>query len=304
MAFQLKPNERTGEGVTRNVRRQIEKAIEYLAGKRAAGVAANDAVFEARKCFKKVRAALRLVREELGNDLYHETNWRFRDAARPLTRLRDAQILVETANKLRQQLVRAIGPGAFAKIRQALLASQEEVNRSVQEEAKALATVQQAATRELEKLAEWKLQGDGWERLEAGLRRVYRTGHRALALAEANLTVANLHELRKQVKYLWHELQLLELTLAEADKALIGQTHALATMLGEDHDLAVLRETLAADPLAYGGHHLLKNAFAVIDKRRQELQRQAFTLAREIYKDPPKVFAGRIGACMQHVEVR
>src|ERR1019366_5884992 len=50
---------------------------------------------EVRKCFKRVRAALRLVREDLGDDAYREENWCLRDAARPLTEVRDAEMLVE-----------------------------------------------------------------------------------------------------------------------------------------------------------------------------------------------------------------
>jgi len=84
MAFQLKANESVGDGITRNVRRQIEKALQHLraAATHQRGAAQNEAVREVRKCFKKVRAALRLVREELGDEAYHEENWFFRDAAR------------------------------------------------------------------------------------------------------------------------------------------------------------------------------------------------------------------------------
>ncbi len=306
MAFQLKANEPLSEGVTRNVRRQIEKALEYLrASPRQSQRQAlpNEAIFEARKCFKKVRAALRLVREELGTELYREKNYCFRDAGRPLTQIRDAQILVEAAGKLRQELAQAIGPGAFAKIRQALAANQKETNRRVLEEEKALAAVERAAARELEKLGEWKLHSEGWSALEAGVGRVYRHCHHALVLTEENRSVENLHELRKQTKYLWHQLQLLELSLGDAEKQLIGETHRLATLLGEDHDLAVLRQTLAADPLAYGGHRVLKSAFGVMDRRREDLEQQALALARKIYQEPAKEFLARIGAGMSCVAV-
>lgn len=306
MAFQLKANEAVGEGVGRNVRKQIEKALEYLRAKPRQSqreVSPSDAIFEARKCFKKVRAALRLVREELGSEFYREKNYCFRDAARPLTQIRDAQILVETVDRLKPQLAQAIGAPALAKIRHALAANQTETNRRVLDEEKALAKVEQVAARELEKLPEWKLQGDGWSAVEPGLGRVFRAGHHALALVEENRSVENLHELRKQVKYLWHHLQLLELWLADAEKKLIAQTHTLATLLGEDHDLAVLRQTLAADPLAYGGHPVLKSAFGVMDRRREELQREALALAREVYKEPAKAFLARIGACRSCAEV-
>ena len=312
MAFELKANEPVGEGITRNVRSQIEKALGYLGTKGVSakrkphpgGSSGNEAVPEVRKCFKKVRAALRLVREDLGDDLYHEENYCFRDAGRPLTLVRDAEVLVETADKLAQQFPGAIEPGAFAKIREALLANRQEVTRRVLDEDKAFAAVEEAAARALARLPGWKIERDGWVAVESGLRHVYRGGHRALALAAEDPSVANLHEWRKQAKYLWHQLQLLGAAWTASEKELVDQTHKLATLLGEDHDLAVLRETLAADPLAYGGHRILKGVFAVIDRRRGELEQQAFDLGHEIYKDVPKAFTSRIEALMNCQEVR
>jgi len=309
MAFELKPNEPVSEGITRNVTNQIEKALGFLCVKtkpgakekpRGSGPAQKEAVPEVRKCFKRVRAALRLVRDELGDDLYREENFCFRDAARPLTEVRDAEVLVETADKLAQRFPKAIEPGAFAKIHEALLANRREVTRRVLDEDRAFAAVKDVATRALAGLPHWRIEHDGWAVLESGLRRVYRTGHRALASAAEDPSVANLHEWRKQAKYLWHQLQLLDAAWTDSQKELVDQAHKLSTLLGEDHDLAVLRETLAADPLAYGGHRILKCVFAVVDRRRMELEQQAFDLGREIYKDPPKVFISRIEALMKY----
>ncbi|MGD1090683.1 MAG: CHAD domain-containing protein [Bryobacteraceae bacterium] len=307
MAFQLKVNESVSDGITRNLRLQIEKALKHLSEKKKPhhrGAPENEAVREVRKCFKRVRAALRLVREELGDDIYREENYCFRDAARPLTEVRDAEVLVEIVDKLAQQFTKAIEPGAFTKIHDALLANRQEVTRRVLAEDRAFAAVKEVATRELAKFSKLTIMHDGWAALEGGLRRVYRTGHHALALAAENPSVENLHELRKQAKYLWHQLQLLEAAWTGTEKDLVDQTHTLTTVLGEDHDLAVLRQTLAADPLAYGGHPILKGVFAVIDRRREQLEQQAFALARGIYKDPPKEFMRRIEASMNYEVVK
>jgi CHAD domain-containing protein len=310
MAFELKVNEPVGNGITRNVKSQIEKSLKYLDAKgepvakhSPAAEPEKDAIGEVRKCFKRVRAALRLAREEFGDDLYHEENWCFRDAARPLTQVRDARVLVETADRLRQQLVHVTGPGAYAKIRAALIANRQDVERLVLEKGKAFAAVAGAATRALARLSDWNLQRDGWAAVGPGLRRTYRQGRRALALAAESPSVARLHEWRKQTKYLWHQLQLLQATWADSEKEMVNRTHQLATLLGEDHDLAVLRETLAADPLTYGGHHILKGVFAVIDQRRSELERQAFALGHEIYQEPPGTFTSRIEGLMHYQEV-
>lgn len=301
MAFELRPKEPVGEGIARNVKAQLEKVLKHAA--EADGETPEyETIGEIRKCFKRVRAALRLAREELGTDLYREENLGFRDAARPLTELRDAGILVETANKLRPELAKAVGPAAFTKIRAALAANRQEVRQRVIEENKAFAAVKDVAVRALARMPGWKLQHDGWAAIEPGLHRVYQHGHRALRLATECASVANLHEWRKQTKYLWHLLQLLEASWTANEKQMVTRTHQLATLLGEDHDLAVLRETLAADPLAYGGHRILQSVFVVIDRHRAELERLALALGGEIYQDAPKAFTSRIHERMHFAE--
>lgn len=304
MSFQLRADEPVRDGIKRNVRAQIEKALKHLRAESAPhrpGSSDTEAVGEVRKCFKRVRAALRLVREELGDERYHEENIRFRDAARPLTQVRDAGILVETVDGLRKRCPKSsASTGVFSRIREALLANQREVTRRVLEADKALGQVEAAATDALARLGAWGLERDGWPAIETGLRRVYREGHRALARAAEHPSVLNLHEWRKQTKYLWHQLQLIEPALASTERPRVDEAHKLSSLLGEDHDLAVLRETLAADPAAYGGHGVLKGVFGLIDRRREELERQAFALGREIYKDSPRAFTSRIEAASSY----
>jgi CHAD domain-containing protein len=300
MAFELKAQEPVRDGITRNVGREIEKALGQLSAKRRPnqrGAQENDAVREVRKCFKRARSALRLVRDALGDDVYHEENWSFRDAARPLTEVRDAAMLVEAFDKLAEQGASPIEPGALASVRDALLANQREVVQRVLKEGKAFAAVKGFAARAIGRLSGWAIDGDGWAAMDGGVRRVYRAGHRALVLATENASVENLHEWRKQAKYLWHLLQLLQPAWTAHEKDLGDRAHELSTLLGDDHDLAVLRQTLAADPLTYGGHRVLKDLFVPLDRRRAELQRQAFALGRQLYKDSPKVFTSRIEAC-------
>jgi len=294
MGLQLKAKESVREGIMRNVKREIEKTLGYLNAEtksRRRDRGENEAVHDVRKCFKKVRAALRLVRGELGNEVYHEENFSFRDAARPLTEVRDAEMLVETWEKLRE-----IAGESYVQIHEALLANREDVSRRVLEGGKVISSVERFAITALKRIPVWAIDHDGWEAIESGLRRVYRAGHRAHLLTERIPSMENLHEWRKQSKYLWHQLQLLESSWAPHEKDLGEQFHTLSTLLGDDHDLAVLRQTLAADPLIFGGHRALKVPLHLLDRKRGQLERKAFTLGRKLYKDAPKDFTSRIEA--------
>jgi hypothetical protein len=104
--------------------------------------------------------------------------------------------------------------------------------------------------------------------------------------AAAKPTVENLHEWRKQSKYLWHQLQLLEPAWIGVDGDLGDRFHQLSTTLGEDHDLAVLRQMIST-----GGP---QTVVAPIDRRRAELQRAAFALGEQLYAEAPRDFVDRI----------
>src|SRR5262245_49805079 len=98
MSFELRPDESLRKGIRRIVRKQMEAALEQLTGPHKGS--RDEAVHEARKCFKKIRAVLRLVRPVIGEKNYHEENTCFRDAGRPLTEVRDAKIFIETLDQL------------------------------------------------------------------------------------------------------------------------------------------------------------------------------------------------------------
>ena len=71
--------------------------------------------------------------------------------------------------------------------------------------------------------------------LGAGLKRVYRNGRDAFAVAQDDPSQEHLHEWRKQVKYLWHQLQVLQPIQLGQLTALADQAHAwrmpLATIM-------------------------------------------------------------------------
>jgi CHAD domain-containing protein len=138
-----------------------------------------------------------------------------------------------------------------------------------------------------------RLRTDGWQELGAGLCRVYRAGRKAMKQARKTPAPECLHEWRKQAKYLWHQLQLLEPMSPGPIGALADQMKKLSDYLGDDHDLAVLREKVVAHadkfPAPGGPGALL----ALIDRCQDRLRARAFFVGRRIYEDPPATFTRR-----------
>src|SRR5262249_35609303 len=143
----------------------------------------------------------------------------------------------------------------------------------------------------------------GWSALKGGLKRVYKQGRDALSAAHAEPSVMSLHEWRKQAKYLWHQLQLLQPIQPVFMSALADRMRQLTKLLGDDHDLAVLRETITTGLSRRPGVELRK-LLAVVDRRREQLQKQAFQLGRRLYRAKPRVFLGRIKSYWKSGRIR
>ena len=289
-AYRLLAGEPVGPGIKRVVTARVDDAVAQLRGE--AGTDAAEAVHEARKDIKKIRSALRLVRDEVGDDVWRRENQHYRDCARQLSGFRDAEVLVEALDGLAERF----GPQAperFERLRREL----EHENRVAQEEG-SIERAMASAAAELEagrpRIESLQIDGDGWELIGPGVHRSYRRGRRRLRDVEEEASVTNLHELRKRVKDLWYQLRLLRDADAEMLGPLSDHAHDLSDHLGDDHDLALLREQVQRRSAAFSDPADQRHLLDQIDQRRGELQFAAISLAERIYAEKPKKFSKRL----------
>jgi CHAD domain-containing protein len=138
----------------------------------------------------------------------------------------------------------------------------------------------------IESIDEWEL-GTGWDAIEPGLRRVYRDGRRALRRAREHDDPEALHTLRKRCKDLQYQLGLLRDVWSPVVGAYSDAARELGKLLGDDHDLVVLRDELArrtADQQPWLDR---------IDDKRRKLRAKIFPLAECIYVDSTSTFIDR-----------
>src|SRR5262249_5267423 len=157
----------------------------------------------------RVRAGLRLLREALGSRTYDRENSCVRDAARPLTEVRDAGVLVDTVDRLAERFRDEIDSHALSELRRKLLEHQREVRREVLTDGTDLNPVKMTLEGAQERAKEWPIGKKGWSVLGSGLKRTYRRGRDAFEAVRQVPSTENLHEWRKQVKYLWYQLRVL-----------------------------------------------------------------------------------------------
>jgi len=289
MAYRLERDESVIAGVKRVVREEIESAGTQLSSD--GNTNRDEAIHEARKSIKKVRALVRLVSAELGGE-YPRENARLRDIARRLSEFRDAFAIIATFDdlkkKFKDETVRKLRSVRAALVRKRNAAGREEDVGIVLDHA--AAALRKAARR----VKAWPLQTDGYAAIGPGLEATYRAGRAALASARKDPQPGNYHELRKRVKDHWYHVRLLESLWTDVMSAYEKSLKDLETRLGNDHNLAVLRERIVAEPAFYGKQADIDLILDLIDAYQKELRDGSLSLAERIYEEKPKEFTRRM----------
>jgi CHAD domain-containing protein len=291
MTYRLRDDDTPAAGLRRSAQEELDDAIAQL----TEGVQHDPvtAVHEARKSVKKLRALLRLVRRELGEETYARENAALRDAGQRLSETRDADVLIATFQSLAERAVGHVPQTTLTRIRQALRRPRvrsraAQVNQLAAEVAAELGAVR-------ERSAEWHLERDDWRLVARGLDRAYSLGAKELPRDGKRPSIEELHEWRKRVKDLWYHTRLLKPLWPEVLEATAEQAHTLSELLGDDHDLALLRARLTDDPaFASGLPADLEPLIAVIDSRREELLAEARLVGRRLYAEKPAAFSYRM----------
>lgn len=271
--------------------RQISKALKLVQGEAAGN--GDEVIHEVRKRIKKARALVQLSRGAVGRKAREKVDRRLREAARPLSALRDASVLIATLESVVEGPRDQDLSDALAEARAALEAHRDRVADWQFEGDRALSRVSKALRETRRRLGRWDALGDA-DPVEA-FKRTYRRGRAAYKEASVDPSPSRLHELRKRVKELGYQL-----ATVEADPSgPIGRLERLADLLGDElgevHDLDVLREFLV--DLEKSGPILEK-----LERRRLGLRHSSLQRARVVFFDRPRAFAKLLEAAPERVE--
>ncbi len=299
MSYRLQTDEAVPVGLRRSAREQLDRAIDELS------IRIDDdpveAVHDARKALKKFRSLLRLGRATLNRGERRRENAALRSAGRELSAARDAEVMLEATDDLADQFAGRVPKTTFDTIRRHLEAQRDQARRrlldsgltgQVAEELKAVRS----------RIDDWTLGRGGWKAIEPGLRRSYARGQAGLREARSHPTVESLHDWRKRTKDLWYHLRLLKPVAPGIVGGAAKEADELSKLLGDDHDLAVLRESLERS----GGDLKVDvdAVLALIDHRREQLQAEAVLRGQRLYAERPKAFVARMHGYWQATRPR
>ena len=258
-----------GARATREIlQRQIETAVAKL----PRGLPTDQQVHSVRRHMKAARATLRLLRPLLSERDYRLENRALRDAARAFGAARDGAVLVATLGEL---MPRAKGNGA----RRGLAALEARLKQDAERKRRRLAQrgLRQSAARlrsSLARVHSWPEPATNWAAICRSLRNTYRQGRRCARGNARNPSTATLHEWRKRAKYLRSQLEVIAPLQHASLRSMTGDLRRLSDQLGEEHDLAVLRDLSHQRGFDRTAERSLQS---LIRKRRRRLRKRAIT---------------------------
>jgi CHAD domain-containing protein len=266
-------------------------AIHYL--QRDSNVHEN--IHQARLCFKRMRSFLRLGRTGLGEELYQKYNVFYRDQSRSLSQLRDITAISETLQGFIKTRRTKSAKSFLNHYKNSLvLQRRQHIEKIIESNIKA--DVIKALQVRSEEILKWEFTADAAEVFSSGVKRIYKRGKRLFVLTESIIDDHNMHEWRKQVKYLWYHLSVLTTVWPNIMKAWAKELQNLSQLLGSQHDLVLLEISVQSLDPEPSDKQIINNLKSSIKLRKQRLEKSSLLLGSKIYAETPSSIGERLKA--------
>ena len=278
MAYRFKLNEPIAEAASRIGLEQIDSAEARLASRDDDAAAVHDA----RRCLKRLRALLRLMRPALPDSTYRREAIRLADIGRLLAGARDQHVMQQTLVRLESRF----GPlpnGAGSKLVKLMANGSGIAHGGTKERQDAIAALEQARTF-FTHLARRPI---SFEHIAAGIERSYRRARRAFREAYEVPTGENFHEWRKAVQQHWRHMQLVARAWPDVLGGRATEAKELSRLLGDDHDFEVFlvfASTRGKPALSERDLETLRKTCRTV---QEELRTQAKPRGTRLFSDKP-----------------
>jgi CHAD domain-containing protein len=291
MTYRLDPAAPMSEALRRVAFGELEIAQNALA---AAPPERHSGVHSARKCLKRLRSLLLLARPGMPEPVYTSLYGRVTAIARGLAAARDAQALIDASDKLERKSGPGPGLGPLHSLRAWLHkrrhAAEQNLERSAASDAmRGLWELRPA-------FAGLTVYPDDFRPLGKGLRICYRHTRKAFHHAFDEGRDEDFHEWRKGVQHHWRQMQLLLPCWPSELSARVEAAKSLSQLLGEDHDIFLLRKLASTPTMTFGSPEETAAFLKRCRKRQRLLREEGRAEGDRLFAERSRPFAERIEA--------
>lgn len=291
MGYTIEAGETPSAAIKRIAKEKLDYAAAQLKGEGYEN--REEAIHEARKAFKQLRAVIRLVRYQIGNDAYDLENATYRQAGQLLAPMRDSYARIEAIDALIKAMDDATLIKAARTIRRQLAKEYQSVKRSFLKTDEPIQQVISLIEESQARVGDWSIKRDDFRAFKKSIKKVYKRGQKAMSTSHNNTPDAELfHDWRKRVKYLMYQTRILT-PLWESVLAPYGEElDKLSEHLGNAHDFALLYDYLIEYEAFQTGDE--RHVLAQLDHQRAQLEQASEPLGIRIYAESKNDFANRL----------
>jgi hypothetical protein len=293
MSYRLDPAMPMSEALRRVAFAELELAHSAL----ATPPERHSGVHSARKCLKRLRSLLLLVRPGMPEPAFATLTDRLGSIARGLAAARDAAALIDAIDKLERETGAGPGLGPLQSLRAWLHkrrhAAEQNLERSAASDAmRGLLELRPA-------FAGFAVYPDDFRSLAKGLRRGYRATRESFQHAFASERDEDLHEWRKGVQHHWRQMQLLAPCWPSELSARAEAARSLSQVLGDDHDISLLCRLVSTPTMMFGTPEETAAFLKRCRRRHRALRKEARNQGERLFAERARPFAERIEAYWQ-----
>lgn len=287
MAFRLKTGEAVSSDIRRIVLQQLDRANSELTS--IGDPESDQAIHDARRRVKKIRAIIRLVRPVLNKA--HRADPELRRVSKMLAPVADGQGVIDTLSLLLKRYRRELPRKTAAAIRTDLIDRSRQIDSKASKQG-VLEKAQMTLRAERRRVKHWRLRAEGFRALAPGLKDSVRRARLAMMTAWLHPTAQHHHTWRRHVKNHWFHVRLLSGRCGYRLQPYQRQLEALDGILGEYHNLVLLHEVLVSDSTL--AQREVARCLRIVQRYQSELRRQAQVLGIRIYSEKPRRFVRRV----------
>lgn len=289
MSYRLDPREIVSAGVKRIGMEQIDRVLAQFSAKTKHR---NNAIHEARKAIKRLRALLTLIRPAIGKAAAKREEERLRNVARSLSGARDVQAMMDAAAKL-ADFDPEIGGGAVA---QQLRAHLEEQRLTADKalSGRVAAKAKKALKEARDSFAALEFEEDGFGPVAFALERNFRKARQYYQQAYRSGEDEAFHDWRKFVQRYWRHLQLISPCWPKGIQPHIVLASELSELLGDDHDISVLIGLVRSNADRLGDAETIEAYCETCRRRQGELRLAAADCGARLFAEKPSALVARL----------
>lgn len=290
---------RTKENFRNGIIRLLEQLNKDTARLMVARSRVHLSVHEARKNVKKIRAVLRLVRYEIGNDQYRELNTFYQGIGQQVAILRDETSLIELLENFRLR----VNSGAMEKvIRKSIKQTVKKRKKEFDDfyKKKNHQMIHDQLSERFNGIRKLEITGDPNLFIIKSIGKIYSDCLTAMNKTKKDTSDATYHNWRKQVKYLMYNMMILKNAWPSFFETYIAELDELQKALGNLHDLNLFNGLVVEADLFSLDKKQKDLMLRFIYPRRKALKLQIHQISDRLFSEDKTSFSKRIYGIWQN----